>query len=149
MFLKSDGQVFNTTDVLSITIATGLIFMFCFNIGWSFYTPKFSSTIKAESLINAYQIWEIQNNNTEKSRRSNKEQSGIVRELANQSDIEKQGTIGRDPWNNPYHYQIRVPDDLKKQIIVWSGGPDGKSSSDDILPKFDGDDVGEILVINL
>jgi hypothetical protein len=149
MFAKSDSQVFKTTDVLSIALASALVFMLCFNIGWSFYIPKFSQTVKAEAIINAYQIWEIQNSNFEKNKRLEKEQSVAARELASQSVVEKQGTIGRDPWNNPYHFQIRVSDDLKKQIVVWSGGPDGKSSSDDIIPNFSGDDDGEILVINL
>lgn len=144
MLANSDNQLFKTTDVLSITLACTFIFLLCFKIGWSFYTPKFMEIVKAEAIINAYQILEIEAKYTRKS----KEQVRLSRGLASNSVVKKQGIVGIDPWSSPYQYRIQTGADLNRQIVVWSSGPDGKNNSNETIPNFSSDDIGESLVIN-
>lgn len=44
--------------------------------------------------------------------------------------------VKSDPWGNPYHY--RLDESLPLRFEVWSTGPDGVKSEDDILASRDG-----------
>jgi hypothetical protein len=145
---NNDIQIPRTTDILSISVALAFIFILCFKSGWNFYTPNYTETIKAEAVINAYQIWELQNNYSDHNKEPVQGRINSGRELASRDIVEKQGLIGKDLWNNPFHYQIRNTEAQKKQIIVWSSGPDGKNESNETLPNFSGDDLGESLLTN-
>ena len=64
------------------------------------------------------------------------------------------GTLGKDPWGQPYHYKlIRGSDGRAARIFVWSDGADQKANTrledNDIAlsgpiekVEFSGDDVG-------
>ncbi|QLY25662.1 hypothetical protein [Bdellovibrio sp. KM01] len=66
------------------------------------------------------------------------------------------GTMGTDPWGQPYHYRV-LPNAEKNsniRIVVWSSGPNIKVESKDLenedtkisgQPNFSGDDVGVVL----
>jgi hypothetical protein len=149
MLASTNYQIPKTTDVLSILIASIVIILLCLKIGWSFNAPKYSETIKAEAIIYAYQIWELQINLTDQSPGNSLGHKSGARGIASGSVAEKQGVIGRDPWQNPYNYLIRTSEDSKKYIVVWSIGPDGKNNSYETLSTFSGDDLGESLVTNL
>lgn len=64
----------------------------------------------------------------------------------------KEGNIGLDQWGRPFLYKVQEFQG-KKQVAVWSLGPNGKSEtpSEEILitnlHKFMGDDVGIVLTI--
>lgn len=67
------------------------------------------------------------------------------------------GTMGTDPWGQPYHYRILSSSDAPKvRILVWSAGPNQKvetAALDDegqVLshqPSYSGDDLGVILSV--
>jgi hypothetical protein len=143
-------QVPKTTDVLSVSLACLFVILLGYRIAFGFYSPKYSKTIKAEAIINAYQIWELHNKYSEKEKEIPLIGGKVIsRRLASVGVVEKQGLISRDPWLNPYRYQIREIDEFKKQIVVWSIGPDGKNNSDESSPILSGDDVGDSLIIYL
>jgi hypothetical protein len=66
------------------------------------------------------------------------------------------GTMGTDPWGQPYHYRV-LPSAEKNsniRIVVWSSGPNARVESKDLenedkkvsgQPVFGGDDVGVVL----
>lgn len=150
MSAKSDDPLFKTTDILSIFIACTFVIALCFKVGWNLYTPVFSETIKAEAIISAYQLWELENKNSKKVSIPYPIKIGADRKIASIEGFErKQGIISMDPWNSPYHYLIKIEDSHIRQIVVWSRGPDGKNNSSETAPIFSGDDTGESLIINL
>lgn len=67
------------------------------------------------------------------------------------------GTMGTDPWGQPYHYRILSDANASKvRILVWSAGPNQKvetkalEDEDQALshqPTYAGDDLGVILSV--
>ena len=67
------------------------------------------------------------------------------------------GTMGLDPWGQPYHYRIlSAPDAPKVRILVWSAGPNKKVETKELededreisqQPSYAGDDLGVILSV--
>lgn len=65
------------------------------------------------------------------------------------------GTMGTDPWGQPYHYRILSAEKSKPmRILVWSGGPNQKTETPDLdneakkitaQPVYSGDDIGVVL----
>lgn len=78
-----------------------------------------------------------------------------VRGLLSSADLRTTGTMGSDPWGQPYHFRILSSDSPKSmRILVWSSGPNRKSESPDLedeakrlptQPVYSGDDMGIIL----
>jgi len=71
--------------------------------------------------------------------------------------IRTTGTMGTDPWGQPYHFRILSSSASKIRILVWSTGPNGKvetSNLDDenvqlsFQPAYLGDDVGVVLSVS-
>lgn len=71
------------------------------------------------------------------------------------------GHIGMDPWGQPYRYRVlknvakTTNENPKYNVVVWSSGPNKRadtrdanldSDRDDFDAKFDGDDVGVVVV---
>ncbi|WP_413559406.1 hypothetical protein [Bdellovibrio sp. HCB209] len=66
------------------------------------------------------------------------------------------GTMGTDPWGQPYRYRV-LPNAERSsniRILVWSSGPNAKVESKDLdnedkkisgQPSFGGDDIGVVL----
>lgn len=73
----------------------------------------------------------------------------------NLENLRTTGTMGTDPWGQPYHYRILSAEKAKPmRILVWSDGPNKKSETPDLdneakkisgQPVFNGDDVGVVL----
>ncbi|MNL21352.1 hypothetical protein D3C87_1426390 [compost metagenome] len=67
------------------------------------------------------------------------------------------GTMGTDPWGQPYHYRILSSSDAPKvRILVWSAGPNQKVETNALedegqvlshQPSYAGDDLGVILSV--
>ena len=82
--------------------------------------------------------------------------------VAPQSDelasmIRTTGTMGTDPWGQPYHFRILSSNASKIRILVWSTGPNRKietSNLDDenvqlsFQPTYQGDDIGVVLSVS-
>ena len=71
--------------------------------------------------------------------------------------IRTTGTMGTDPWGQPYHFRILSSNASKIRILVWSTGPNGKietSNLDDeniqlsFQPSYQGDDIGVVLSVS-
>ncbi|WP_413583173.1 hypothetical protein [Bdellovibrio sp. HCB288] len=70
--------------------------------------------------------------------------------------LRETGTMGTDPWGQPYHYRV-LPNAERSsniRIVVWSSGPNSKVESKALedentkvtgQPSFGGDDVGVVL----
>jgi type II secretory pathway pseudopilin PulG len=56
------------------------------------------------------------------------------------------GTIGRDPWGQPFSYSIRQSSENseKARVFVWSAGPNGQPEADSELLVARGDDIVHI-----
>ncbi|WP_413586020.1 hypothetical protein [Bdellovibrio sp. HCB274] len=70
--------------------------------------------------------------------------------------LRETGTMGTDPWGQPYHYRVlpSAEHNSNIRIVVWSSGPNSKVESKDLeneemkivgQPSFGGDDVGVVL----
>lgn len=64
------------------------------------------------------------------------------------------GTMGTDPWGQPYHYRLLPSSKIGTlRILVWSAGPNQKMESNQLgkelalinEPSYTGDDIGIIL----
>lgn len=67
------------------------------------------------------------------------------------------GTMGTDPWGQPYRYRILASDSSQIRILVWSAGPNMKPETADLddenkiitkQPTYAGDDIGVILSVS-
>lgn len=72
-------------------------------------------------------------------------------------NLRSTGTMGTDPWGEPYHYRILSSEKSKVRILVWSAGPNQKIETADLdneeahikeQPVYSGDDMGVILTVN-
>ncbi|MEK2643861.1 hypothetical protein [Bdellovibrio sp. BCCA] len=73
----------------------------------------------------------------------------------NPENLRSTGTMGIDPWGQPYHYRILSTDSLGRvRILVWSAGPNQKIETADLdnedaavkeQPVYSGDDMGVLL----
>jgi hypothetical protein len=73
-------------------------------------------------------------------------------------EIRRTGTMGTDPWGQPYHYRLLSNLDAKKiKILVWTAGPNKKVESPDLdnedkslpsVPKYGGDDIGIVMTVS-
>lgn len=76
----------------------------------------------------------------------------------NLESLRTTGTMGTDPWGQPYHYRILSAEKNKAmRILVWSAGPNKKIETADLdnetkqvvgQPSYSGDDVGVVLSMN-
>jgi hypothetical protein len=72
-------------------------------------------------------------------------------------NIRRIGTMGSDPWGQPFHYKIMNADrSLGVKVVVWSSGPNMKIETAELQtegfeivnqPIYSGDDLG--VVINM
>lgn len=105
---------------------------------------------KAESL--AYQIITIQQNqnSTSSTIGSLNAQKGDRGPASVAPRFHQEGSIGLDQWGRPFQYKM-IEHSGKKQIAVWSYGPNGKldSSVEDnkltAAHTFKGDDIGVVI----
>ncbi|MGE9745168.1 hypothetical protein [Bdellovibrio bacteriovorus] len=74
-------------------------------------------------------------------------------------NLRSTGTMGTDPWGQPYRYRILSGADAtgKIKILVWSSGPnqkvetaslDDEGKSLDSQPLYEGDDLGVLLSVS-
>ncbi|AFX99918.1 hypothetical protein [Bdellovibrio bacteriovorus] len=78
----------------------------------------------------------------------------------NAENLRSTGTMGTDPWGQPYRYRILsgAADAAGKiKILVWSSGPnqkietaslDDEAKSLDTQPLYEGDDLGVLLSVS-
>lgn len=76
---------------------------------------------------------------------------------ANPEPLRATGTMGTDPWGQPFNYRILSGTDTKKiRILVWSKGPNQKPETSELddeskpldqQPNYAGDDLGVILSV--
>jgi hypothetical protein len=71
--------------------------------------------------------------------------------------IRTTGTMGTDPWGQPYHFRILSSNASKIRILVWSTGPNRKIETSNLedenvqlsfQPTYQGDDVGVVLSVS-
>lgn len=68
------------------------------------------------------------------------------------------GTMGVDPWGEPYHYRIlSTGRDGSMRILVWSPGPNKKTETSKLenesvalmgQPDYSGDDIGVVVSVS-
>lgn len=62
------------------------------------------------------------------------------------------GSIGNDPWGQPYRYKILDSIDSQIRIQIWSAGPNRHFETADepglAADRYQGDDVGVLLALN-
>lgn len=74
-------------------------------------------------------------------------------------NLRSTGTMGMDPWGQPYHYRILSAPKVegKIRILVWSAGPNKKVDTAhledeakplDPHPQYKGDDLGVLLSVS-
>lgn len=73
-------------------------------------------------------------------------------------DMRSTGTMGMDPWGQPYRFRILSEDKVGKiRILVWSSGPNSKVETPELdneekilseQPQYKGDDLGVLLSVN-
>ncbi len=68
------------------------------------------------------------------------------------------GTMGLDPWGQPFHYRILSADQNKLRVLVWSSGPNQSVESNELVdedfklstqPTFSGDDIGVVMMMSV
>lgn len=114
---------------------------------------------KAE--IVGYQVVQIYREAIKVSLSSNKAAESSGRQPASipteglHKNLRSVGTLGVDPWGQPYHYRI-LPSERAGfvRILVWSSGPNRKIESPELgiedvamigHPTYAGDDIGVVL----
>lgn len=117
--------------VTSLSILTVLLVLAgCALLLKPLYAPKTESLaekarMKADGL--AYQLLEI-NSQLRQGR-------GPASESSESSYSEMQGktegTLGTDPWGQPFNFKVVKTAAASPRIVVWSKGPDGLSGNDD------------------
>lgn len=88
------------------------------------------------------------------SHKSNRNPASATPE-ATLENLRTTGTMGNDPWGQPYHYRILSAEKNKAmRILVWSSGPNKKADTADLenesknisgQPTYSGDDIGVVL----
>ncbi|MBK9322189.1 MAG: hypothetical protein IPM97_04390 [Bdellovibrionaceae bacterium] len=68
------------------------------------------------------------------------------------SNLRESGSIGSDPWGQPYRYKILSAALDQLRVQIWSAGPNKTFETSDRpgIPadSYDGDDVGLVLSLN-
>ncbi|MGZ3769243.1 MAG: hypothetical protein ACXVCP_06365 [Bdellovibrio sp.] len=114
--------------------------------------------LKAE--VVGYQVVQIYKESLKVSQQSNKNTnlrrpaSSVVSEK-NAASLRNIGTMGMDPWGEPFHYRLLSSDEAKiTKVLVWSSGPNKKIESINLAnenltltdqPSYFGDDLGIVL----
>lgn len=71
-------------------------------------------------------------------------------------ELRETGTVGRDPWGEPYHYRFLSSEENQVKVLVWSAGPNQKVDTLDLddedkkiagQPEYQGDDIGVVLTV--
>lgn len=145
--MKNDKkQEFKTVGLISMFVVIGLSALLLAPV-WNDESgdSQTKALYRAEGL--AYQILEGR-----KGSSRGPASVGSLNHLAQDS-----GNIGEDPWGRQYQFKFfnHVGNEQSK-ILVWSNGPNGEKDTEDTVidsnrdnasPKFDGDDLGVIIVI--
>lgn len=152
---RKEELKYNSFEVLtvfaSILITFGLI-------GWSLglgqpMTAAEKAKWKAEIL--AYSLWQLKLNKEPQIKMIKKQEdfsikpsrglasAGLIPMSTEKNEI---GTIGMDPWNQPYHYIFKND---KQLLFIWSSGPNLKDDSKGDLISFLDDDIGFIIDLKL
>jgi type II secretory pathway pseudopilin PulG len=126
--------------------------------------PSWTRQLDEERIVGArrhaevlgYQVFEIYNESGRSSAASevlNSRSPASMRTTGGDSmNFREAGSIGIDPWGQPYRYKIlsAAKDQLKVQI--WSAGPNKAFETEDEsgvgADSYTGDDVGVILSLN-
>jgi hypothetical protein len=65
------------------------------------------------------------------------------------SNLRESGSIGSDPWGQPYRYKILSAATEQLKVQIWSAGPNKRFETDDepgvAAESYRGDDVGIVL----
>jgi hypothetical protein len=126
--------------------------------------PSWTRQREEERVLNAkrhaevlgYQVFEIYRDASRNSSivvaSDSRAPASVNAPIADISRLKEGGSIGNDPWGQPYHYKIlsAAADQLKVQI--WSAGPNKKFETADepgvAADSYAGDDIGIILSMN-
>ncbi len=111
---------------------------------------------KAE--VVGYQVVQIYREAAKTSALSSGKSGRIPASVPQEASLESlrtTGTMGTDPWGQPYHYRILSAEKNKPmRILVWSSGPNKKADTADLenetkvisgQPTYSGDDIGVVL----
>lgn len=117
-------------------------------------------TARQKAEVVGYQVVQIYREASKPVLPSNKGSGRIPASVAESKSLSAErlrstGTMGLDPWGQPYHYRILSADQSGKvRILVWSGGPNKKIETADLdneeaalkeQPVYSGDDMGVLL----
>lgn len=109
---------------------------------------------KAE--VAGYQIAQLYREATKSSSVLESKGRGPASISAQTLEIRETGTVGKDPWGEPYHYRLLSGEGSSVRVLVWSKGPNQKIDTLDLdsetakvagQPVYDGDDLGVVLTV--
>ncbi len=111
---------------------------------------------KRRAEVLGYQIFEIytdaQQNQSNSEAASSRSPASVKTAGSDALGFHDAGSIGSDPWGQPYRYKILSAANEPLKIQVWSAGPnkafETKDDSGVGADSYTGDDVGIILSLN-
>jgi hypothetical protein len=148
MIHKSD-QGFSTFDTISIVTSVLLLALIITPIIIRRVDTQYAEVAKHQA-----QEWSQKITSLEKLSDDSKSAS----QSRNPASLQASGTVGADPWGQPFHYQYaRNSSGQPVYIVVWSPGPNAKNETEEsqitVSPEgflsinFEGDDVGYVRAV--
>lgn len=155
---RKEKQQFRSSGLLSLL---GLIVLSLTIIAtpWNRHIEDSKTQIalqKAE--VVGYQVVQVYREAIKVSLSSDKEsgrQPASAHPMELVENLRNTGTVGKDPWGQPYRYRILPPKNSNAlKILVWSTGPNKKVESVELTdeqknvlgqPSYSGDDLGVLL----
>ncbi|KYG69140.1 hypothetical protein AZI87_07945 [Bdellovibrio bacteriovorus] len=119
-----------------------------------------SELARQKAEVVGYQVIQIYREATKSAANSHMPKTRIPASVAEETalspeNIRSTGTMGVDPWGQPYKYRILSGNQVGKiRIVVWSSGPNQKVDTTNLeneeialkeQPVYSGDDVGVLL----
>jgi type II secretory pathway pseudopilin PulG len=110
---------------------------------------------KRQAEVLGYQVFEIYR----EAARNTRQEALNLRAPASVEPVEAEalkfrdaGSIGADPWGQPYRYKILSSVGEQIKVQIWSAGPNKIFETDDkpgvAAESYTGDDVGVVLTVN-
>ncbi len=122
-------NVGSTQNIKSFEILTSSVLLF---VGASVILPIFFGAYfhkeqqsRSEEQVLAYQIMQIHQKTAEGNQSGAELQRGPASVLVETFESKDKGLIhqiGKDPWGNPYNYQVQLVEG-RPQVKIWSRGP--------------------------
>ncbi|MDX9730791.1 MAG: hypothetical protein RBT63_03380 [Bdellovibrionales bacterium] len=142
---------FGTTDLVIVMVLWGAMAVVIGGVLAELVSDTDAPLAKAQAEAYALQLAEAHAAELRDTTRSGvglRGPASVVTVSASGRDAVQMGTLGRDPWGNPYGYIVTA-----KGVVVWSHGKNGVAESKDVLGRFEmgqvvgsfrfsGDDLG-------